>query len=270
MKHKSSEPHLLIASAFQKKQKKHPTYSLRALARDLKMSPSFLSGLMKGSKSIPLSRVRLLAEKLGMDETAEGILRRAIILKQLPEEQAREIQKQSGKSGLEFLSGFQEQDLTNVHLFRHWYHIAILDLSTCTDFRSDVAWIAKRLGLKIAEVTQALSFLTSAGYLIEEKGRLVKAESLLRTPTLKSHEAIRNFHKQLMIKAIDEMVARTSAEDFSQRWISGIMMAVEPSKVAEVKQRLNIALHEIAAFASEGPCTEVYQLGVQFFPLTKR
>lgn len=269
MKNKNADPHQILLAAVKKKQKRFPKYSMRALARDVKISPSFLSSILTGAKQLPLSRIGRIAEKLGMDETSEAILRRAVILNQLTSEQTLEFQKSNGKSGVDFLSEFKELDMHNTQLFQRWYYIALLDLSTCSNFKMDVPWIAKKLGLRTSQVAEALHFLISTGYLIEKDGKMIKSDELLRTPTLKSQEAIRNFHKQLMLKAIEEMLQKTSSDDFSKRWISGIIMAVDASKVAEIRKRLNVSLHEIAAFASEGQCTEVYQLGIQFYPLTK-
>lgn len=257
----------LLQDYLKRKQQTLPSYSMRALARDLQVSPSFVSDIFSGAKAVPLARIPDLSKRLGLDEVSEALLRRAVLVEQLPLEERKNL---TPSEGLQFLSQFKEENIQNVHLFRHWYHIAILDLATCADFSADVMWISRKLGIKTQEASQALYFLTTAEFLIEKNGRLQKANELLRTPTLKSHEAIRNFHKQLMIKAIDTMMSETTEEDFSKRWISGIMMAANPERIAEAKIRLNLALHEIAAFVSEGDCSEVYQLGVQFFPVTKK
>lgn len=253
-----------------RKQEKNPAYSLRALARDLKVSPSYVAAIFGGRKALAPNRVREIGAKLEMDDLNVAVLKRALLLEQLSEDERALLQTTEGSpTSLQFLEQFREEGRQNFKLWSQWYHIAILDLSTTASFQSDAGWIARKLGLTLAEATRALEFLVTSGFLVEREGRLVKADELLRLPTVRSHQTVRDYHKQLMAKAVETMNRATTPEDFERRLISGLVIAANPAKIAEARMRLNVVLHEIAEMLSEGECTELYQLGTQFFPLTR-
>jgi hypothetical protein len=46
-------------------------------------------------------------------------------------------------------------------------------------------------------------------------------------------------------------------------------MAIDPRKMEEAKRRIEEFKNQMADLLTEGNCKEVYQLNIQFFPLTK-
>ena len=55
-----------IKETLARRKAKNPAYSLRAFARFLEMSPSFLSEISSGRKGLSRARERALREKLGL------------------------------------------------------------------------------------------------------------------------------------------------------------------------------------------------------------
>ena len=51
--------------------------------------------------------------------------------------------------------------------------------------------------------------------------------------------------------------------------ITGITIATNPKQIEKAKEKLTIALHDIAEILSTGECTEVYQLNLQLFGITE-
>lgn len=58
---------VILQQTLQSKQKKNSRYSLRAFARDLRVSPSFLSEVLNGKYGISRQLARQIAERLGFD-----------------------------------------------------------------------------------------------------------------------------------------------------------------------------------------------------------
>ncbi|RYZ64419.1 MAG: TIGR02147 family protein [Proteobacteria bacterium] len=167
------------------------------------------------------------------------------------------------------MAKYEDVGRNEMDLWSRWYHIAILDLSTCEDFQSTPEWIGNRLGLKTEVVAAALDYLKHEGYLTEAEGRLQKAAHHVRLPMTKSKAVIRAFHSRMMNKAAEVMESQTGDAAYANRLISGITVASNPKSLERAKERLSLAAHEVADILSEGPCTEVYHLGFQLFPLTK-
>jgi uncharacterized protein (TIGR02147 family) len=265
-------PHSILTQELKRKQKAHPSYSLRALARDLKVSSSYLSAVLKGKKLVPMHRLGEIAKRLEMDEIRMAQLQRAIVLTSVPPEQLQLLNRDldGHRNPLENLEQSQPMSKADLKLWSQWYYLPILDLTTCEDFVSDLKWISRRLKVPIGDVSEAIHFLLEKGYLIEEKGQWKKTDLHLRYPCTTPNETIRNFHKEYLLKAIQVMKEQTSPEEFSRRVISGMIIASDPKKIAQARQVLETALLEASRILCEGECTELYQLGVQLYPLTSK
>ena len=71
----------------------------------------------------------------------------------------------------------------------------------------------------------------------------------------------------MILKAIEQFEKNTQ-EDFDQRAIASYTLSVNPNALPDVMKKLKSDILTSASIASEGECTEVYQLNMQFYPLT--
>lgn len=243
-----------------------PQYSVRQLALKLQVSHSFLSQVLAGKKKLSFDRGLQMSHALGLDENNK--LEFMEILKEI----------NSDVIPVHFLHLFKQDNLINdfkidnvelLKVFHHWYHIAILDLTGCDNFKSDRDWIAKRLGISRIEVISATDRLLKLGFLKEKNGRLTKSVKKLSFPTKKSHYWMRNLHLQMIQKAIVHLEKEHAQSSFNKRDVTGITMAIDPNKIEEAKLIIKEFRQNMSRFLMSGKCTEVYQLNIQFFPLTK-
>lgn len=269
-----SQSSRILKQYFSRKQEQNPSYSLRALARDLDVAPSYVSGLMNGKKRASVKMIARLAPLLGFDESAEGALRMATSLEAIGDlEVSKELRTNSALQTLEAIPLFKPLSKRKLSLLERWYYVAILDLMECDDFEDTPQWIAQRLGLFPHDVQDALRTLEKLE-LIERgvrKSKPVwkKRDTRIRLPTGRSLNEIRQFHRQMIERALLELRFKTSQRDFERRLISGITFAVDPRNISKARRKLEAAIHSISAELMTGRCTEVYQLNVQLFPLTK-
>jgi uncharacterized protein (TIGR02147 family) len=268
---KTPNPSEILRRELKRKQRTQPQYSIRALARDLGVNSSYLSGVFNGKKPVPLQRVSEIAKRLEMDELAIITLKRAITINQVPASQRALLSSPSeglNPSSLDKLENVRQASKSELKLWSKWYYVAVLDLSTCDNFVSEVKWIARRLKIPLGDAAEAVDFLLQHKYFIEQNGQWTKADLHLRLPAVASKEIVRNFHKQYMLKAIEVMQSQTTPEEYAKRLITGVVIASNAEKIKEAKNRLELALVEISQILLEGECTELYQLGAQLFPLT--
>lgn len=254
----------ILESFFDRKKASQPGYSLRAFARDLGVSPAFASLVMKGKKRLPLRLVDRAVRVLDVDMESAYKLKQEYV----PEE----ILRSHRLLDRQFMNNHADwvlQERQKLKALRHWFYIAILDLTTCADYDGTVEQIARRLGLALPTVEVALRELVELGLLVEKDGRLVKTTKDMRLAASQSQADIRRFHSQLLDKAKEEMSEKTSSEDFSRRLITGITIAANPEKIEAAKKMLSECLHEIAVLLKDGHSTEVYHLSAQLFPLTQ-
>ncbi len=130
---------------FETRRCKNPRYSLRALAAFLETDHSTLSQILRGSRRVPVSRIRGWARKLGIDQEETTVY---IAAEHEPDTRTAERQRQMRQWTAEALAIANQP--------AHW---GILRLCRAPEFRSDSRWIAQQIGVDIDQVNLAFSRL---------------------------------------------------------------------------------------------------------------
>lgn len=261
------KPHEHLTRALARKQKRNEGYSQRSLARDLGVSPVFVTKLLSGKKSIPAPRVKRLCKLLDMDVNAETELMQSMVLEQLPSADLKKVVLDRA-AFQSHMPRYESASPKRFGVLRDWYTIAILNLVTC-EIDATPENMARRLGLTREQVARSLEGLRESDLVRElADGAWERTSDDTFFPTTKSQGEVRDFHRQMIRKAYEEL-AKTEQRDFDQRLITGFTIACDPSKMDVAKKRIFDFLSELSQEMSEGECREVYQCNVQMFPLTK-
>jgi len=236
----------------------NPGYSLRAMARRLGVSPGYMSQVLNGRKRLSTARAVHVAETLQLSDGDARTLLLAAALGKVP----RFLASETDETG-----DFRVVELERFKALSHWYHVAILDLAETAGFRAQPAWIAKRLRISPVQAAEALERLQDLELLVEKNGKLRKANARVAVMAKSSRPAIREYHKQMIGKALDTLEDATP-EAFAQRSVTGITMSVNPERLPETYTMIDQFRRKLERFLSEGEATEVYQLNVQLFNLS--
>ena len=250
--------------------KKAEGLSLRSWSESVGLSPTYIS-LVFNSKRLPnLETLRQLGQYLEMDKLALSQLKEAYQLDWLKKNniKATPIKRAAKKS--------QEDDIEvtlmdDTDIFKSWLNLALSEFTLCYGFTEAPKELSKLFSVSPEEIKQSFRWLISSGFLVrDENGVLKKKYQKVRFPvSQRSRQQMRSFHKQMMLKAIRHMEVHTQQEIYQKRLINGYTIAVNPEKVETAQVMLQKSMIEIAKLLSSGEKTsEVYQLQVQFFPLT--
>lgn len=257
-------PHEILKQHFERKKITHPSYSLRRMARDIKISPSFLSAVLSGKKKIPLSRLRKLVKVLGMDEVSCLQLKRALEYPNKKSKNPDEITQEDKN----FLKKYYTIPNTSSYFLKHWYRVALLDLTKIEGFKNDTGWIAEKLGISNIEVALTIDVLLELKLLKYNQGRLEKTHKKINFPTKQTSLIVREFHQQMIHKAHKEL-EKSDSKSFNKRLITGATVLISAEKIEKIKEDLNQYLYELVDDLSDSLNEELYQINFQFFPLTK-
>jgi uncharacterized protein (TIGR02147 family) len=238
------------------------SWSLRQVARELQISPGYLSKIFSNQMPLTLGMAEKLVAMFKTDDVAKKAIlscfvertsRAEVLLKKMVPLEQYEIPAESAEV-----------------LLKKWYNPIILDLMTTKGFQSSPTWIAQRLDLSVVEVETALKDLIAHDMVIVDKNGAFKKKHLkMRFPASISKVAIREQHKAQMSRAVNELNSKITPKDFNNRLIVGLSVSCNPKHLQEVKEYLHTALYEAAEMLSKDPCTEVYQINLQLFPQTK-
>ncbi len=251
-----------LKKTFIERKTKNSVYSLRAFARDLKISPAFLSQVLNGRRSLGPEKSIELCKRLNLTKNQTNAFIAQVRLSRLadPERRAdllKEISRLSQKP-----SSFANLELDKFLIISDWYHFSILELTTVQDFIGTPEWIAERLGISKYAAELALSRLLRLKLLEKTaSGKLKKAKDFQLGSTPSS--AIRKYHGQMIEKA----KASIEGQSFEQRDISGITFSIDPSQLPEAKARIKRFREEMNEFFEQGKKQKVYQMCIQLFQL---
>lgn len=193
----------------------NPRYSLRAFARDLKLSPSRLSEILNAKQGLSRSAALEITKILGFGEKETQYFCDLVSLKH-----ARSV-KEKEDAKLRLIKQDYEKDaeyelqMDAFKIISDWYHFGLLELMKAKGFKDDSKWIARRLGVPVIQIELAIERLMRVGLLKVENGKFVAIQSNGWVPgTGIPSSSIRKFHRQVLEKAIQAMELQPVQERF--------------------------------------------------------
>ena len=228
---------------------RHPSYSLRAFAKKAGVSPATLSLILQGKRKVSRKLASQLSERLLFDpqERAEVLTAKKQEHRPLPD-------------------SFTQLTMDQFQLIGDWRAFAILNLIKTVNFKSEVSWIADRLGLTLIETQNTLERLMRLEMVKEENGIFSRQVSKYRTSEDIANISIRNSHAQTLELAHEALVN----EPIERRDFSSMTFPLDPKKIDQAKTLIRRFEDELFSLLdADSKPTEVYRIAIQLFPLTK-
>jgi uncharacterized protein (TIGR02147 family) len=258
----TNEFRLLLQRELVARVERNPKYSLRAFARDLGVTAPVLSHLLSGKRSLNEKVIMKLGLAMAMDPSEL----------QLHLRRARETSTSTGTSAAAEGKDahFSTLTLDVFNSISDWYHDAILELTRVSGFRDNRQWIARVLGISVAEVNTAVERLVRLDLLkIDKNGTWVDLSKNNSTHISAdfTSAALRKYQEKIL-----ELSAQAlKTVDKSYRDHTSVMLAIDTSDLEEVKAKIAHFRRNLTRFLERKDVQpdQVYQLAVSFFPLTK-
>ena len=256
-----------LKSVLNERVSRNPAYSLRSFARQIDLSPSALCEVLKGTKNLSEETATLIARRLGLNTSEQECFR----LSALSQRTKRIEVKEEALQRLQELQPSSSTQILATELFRmisDWQHFAILAATELTDFESGAEYLAKRLGISVRGAEAAVDRLIQLEMLEQDKkGRLRKSKRNPRVISDSPSEALRNFHRQTLNKAIESIDTQTPQE----KVIGSETFCIDPNQLEEYRKAADEFFEKMLGITARSKVkTEVYHLGVQFFRFTKK
>lgn len=264
---KISDYRQFLKEHFELRTIRNPSYSLRAFARDLGLSPSTLSEVLHAKQGLSRRLAVEICERLGI----QGV-EKEFFCELVDSEHARsQTQKQVALQRLNKLRAeYQFRDLTldRFDFVAEWHHMALLELMETKGFRPDWDWIAKRLNITLDEAQKSFQRLIRMGLIDQDtQGKWRPNDVFTDTGSDVSSEALRNFHKTIVNKALQAQEEQT----LDEREFQTAVMAVSRAQLPELKKAVRAFVRQFCAenYSGVEQKDSVYALSLQFFELTQ-
>lgn len=251
-----------LGNELELRQKRNQAFSMRAFSKMLGASPGTVSQVLSGKRPLTLAKAMDWVDKLDVDDAKKELFLDAVSKDQTFRLNETEKQFRKVEEKYEYIL----LKLDKFEVINDWYHLAILNLTKVSDFKSDPEWISERLSLEVSIVEEAIKRLLRLKLLSNDQGILKRTSASIETPSDIPSQAIRNFHRQNIERALDSL----ENVDIHMRDMTSIMMPIDSSKLEEAKKRIKTFRKEMSAFLISEDCDSVYSMNIQLFPQTQR
>jgi uncharacterized protein (TIGR02147 family) len=253
-----------LRDTFDRRRTNNASYSLRAYARDLDVSPPQLSCVLRGKKGLSLVSAQRVATNLGLSKKDQERFRLLVEKEDARSSDKRTTALRQIRKGAE--SGkFLELKLDTYRLVSDWYHYSILELTAIPGVSITPDLVAAMLGLTPAVAKAAIARLSRLGLLKKVGRRWIKSEAHLTTTDGVPSEAIRETNRQLLQKAL----AALEQQPLDERDFSTVTFAINPEKLPDAKRIIAAFRRQMIGLLETPPQSELYCLAVQLFRLTQ-
>ncbi|MCX6126839.1 MAG: DUF4423 domain-containing protein [Proteobacteria bacterium] len=249
----TSDPVKFIEQVYCQRREKNPSYSLRAYARFLQISPARLSQILSRTRPITKGQIAKIAIANALTPTQSAKLM-AGLTKSSP------ISDKKGQYAS--LSEEVYRVLSDVDASALLSALAL----TKDDTRVQLRFLASKLGLTSVEVRQIIDSLVACK-LVQIVGESYAATNanVASSSDVRS-SALRRYHKKILEKAIDSI----ETQNLGERDLSSISLVLDPAKMELAKQKIRDFRRELTGLLeTSGKPSEVYALNIQLFKLSK-
>lgn len=238
------------------KQKDNPHYSLRAFSRDLDIHGSTMSQILNGKRGLPFKRANDVADKLGLSPKERTLFMESFF---------------RSKTNIDAIKidSLDERFILDESYFKaiaEWEHYAVLELFNLIHYDLSAAAISKKLGIDLNRAEVVLDNLLSCKLLIQdENNELQRAHPDIKTTEDITSNALKKSHKETLKMGLNKLEEiEVELRDFSSTTV-----AVDLEKLPEAKTIIREFRQKMTALLRDGQKTDVYQLAIQFYPLTQ-
>ncbi|MGE3757115.1 MAG: DUF4423 domain-containing protein [Pseudobdellovibrionaceae bacterium] len=241
---------------FSRRTRTNPAFSLRAYAKYLGLHPSTLSQVLLGNRPLPQKTVSAVLMRLRLNARERTLFKESLEFKKTKLDQIP-IHTEDRRYLL---------DETYFQIIAEWEHYAVLTLFDCKEFEATQEDIQSRLNISKSRAEVVLANLLKYGLIMQDKnGKIVKAYPSVRTTEDVASQALQASHFDTL-----ELGKRKLEEvSVELRDFSSMMVAVDSAKLPETKQIIREFRRKMMALLKDGRKSEVYQLAIQFYPITK-
>lgn len=255
----------ILSYELQRRMSKNSRYSLRAFARDLNMSPTLLSLVLRLQRGLSVKKLDQIFKVIPLSELDQKLFELSVLFQHARSSKEKDnAKKQIGSLLTE--KNIKQLELENYKMAFDWEHLAILSLTKVKDFKSDMKWIAERLSLPEKNIEKAVLRLIKFGLLeitLDNKFQMGHQNIIISQKG--DYKYLKNMHAQVLKRA--QMSLQETPID--QTSFSSMIFCINKEQFAyakeEVKKFRRRLMEEIQLESKTAE--RVYCMSVQLFPL---
>jgi len=258
-----------LKDCWHEKNKKNPSFSLRAWARNLGFkSHSPLHLMLAGKRSIPKKYVPAFVEYFDFSSKEEIYFESLIELERAGDPAKKEFYLKRLR-GLSPRPPVRMVEVEHFTCLRDPLHIIIMEMTALKGFKPEPKWIQSRVSYKVSlnDIEEAIDRLIGLGLLKENAdGSLARTHAHITNRADIADRAVQEYHGNVSKLAAESVFAQALSEREYNAYSLNIKKSRMPRAKEMIREFVKRFIREVEAAPSEGE--ETYHLNVQFFGLT--
>lgn len=248
--------------------KQNLSYSLRAFAAQLKISPTALSHLLNRKKKLTLSMSQILLAGLNIKNKKEHRYLKALFAFELA---VGEDEKSRLEAQLAAMSPFwckaKVLGPSKSNVLDQWFYLATLEFISIPQLNHTSDQIAHRLEITNSQVDEALTVLEAIGLIRRTKtNSYERTEKQILLESQNPNAKLQSYHRQTLALARKAL----SAQSNDRKLVGSETFSLAPEDLIEAKEIVENCFQQILALAQRSQNrTDIYHLGIQLFSLTR-
>lgn len=248
----------LLKSEMDRRIEKNPRYSLRAFAKLLQVSPSYLCMLFSGKRQLNEKMLMRFCHAL------------ALVPQEVAKQQVYLRVEKGAHSGSDEKNSYDSQysplSLDQFSAISDWTHYTIWEILRLKDFVPNTKWVAGALGVPEYQVTGAVERLQKLGLLkIDEEGRWHCMGSFTNI----DQRVLAAGKMRLQKKILEQSLEALENIPIELRDHTSMTMSVHADRLPGAIDMIKKFRRQLCAYLEhgDGP-SEVYQMQISLFPVT--
>lgn len=254
---------------YNEKKKTVRTFSYRYFAQKAGIkSPIFLKQVIEGKRNLTRRMIEQFIPAVGLTKKESLFFKNLVLFNQAKNAPEKQEHYSVMISMMEYVT---EHQLTSDHYryFEHWYTSVIRELVCLYDFKNNYELIAQSVfpPIKACDVQKSIELLLRLN-LVTQQGRGIYRQT--DTAIISSDPMVALARRSFNSQMIDRAHNANETLSPEERNVSGITMGISKAcydvilaEVAAFKERIKVIVNQ------EERCSQVYQLNLQLFPLSK-
>lgn len=248
-----------------KKRTTRGRFSYRIFSNQTKIqSPNYMKLIIDGDRNLTLPHARRVAKYCELDANETNYFLSLVKWNQ-SENEAETEQRWSEVLKHRSIATRMELSTAQLGIVSDLKTIALFVLLQIEGEKASIAHLAKRLGSTADEVAHGLELLETAKLIHRNESGIRILNRTLKSSDDVPSQSIRQLHRQAM-KAAEQSLSEV---DVASREFASTTLTIRRSDLPKLKEKIRAFRDQILSESEDGEnAEEVYQLNLQFFPLT--
>ncbi len=260
---------LYLDEAIKLKRSDNPKLSFRLISKKIGYtSPNFILLVIQGKRNLSPDSIKKISQFLEHDNVQKEFFKNLVLLNQ---SETFEEKLEFSKKLLSSKSVSEKKHITQdlIDYYSSWVNIVIREMTLLSNFKDDPDWIQQKIMSDVSkkDVRDSLQTLVNLKLLETDGKKGLKASHQdIRAPDELRSEFVRAFHLEMILRASQAL----TNVDQDLRDITSVTIPVSLELLPVIKKKIAEFRHSITeAVKDSAGSTDIYQMNIQLFPLTK-